>query len=839
NMTFDGTSLTAAGLIGPLKVSSTTGVNLTATDGVLTLAGLKATSNNENLTIDFETSADTVAIASGTGVTTLDFGSLALTTTGAGTFGAGATVGVDAATNTAGVMKFWSAGANNWSTTFTAGTQTADATYTLPTAMPASNKILQSDSSGVLSWVADADSATSPAGANYQIQYYEDGAFGASANFDIQFFDTTKIALDMNDMRILTSVGSTGTENLLLGQSGNLTMSGTKNILAGYQAGLDLTTGYGNQFIGYQAGTNITTGSNDVFLGEQAGFTNITGNANVFLGYQAGYYETGSSKLFIDNQQRASEADAITKALMYGVFDAATANQILTINAATINLPFLPVGTGDAGAVTADTSTGKLYVASSSLKYKHNVQPLEDDWSLILQAQPKSFEYKGSNQFDVGYIAEDFDALGLNDLVLYNKAGEPNAIKYDRIPLYMLEIIKQQQQDVDTLKLIAGINAEGTYGTGALNSSNATNSITQLLQNLLTNTGITIQNGLVSIKNLAVNTFAVKTARINQIEMVDSVTGEIYCTWIENGEWKRMKGDCSAIGEVSVTSNKPASKTPAGPEETISEQTKQIVDKATEVVEKAKQTSKDVKKATEETQQAVQQVQQVAETAADEAAQETAKQIKEDAKQEKESRKALESAIKDAQSKLESDYTPETWSALQTVLTVALTLSSDESASASDMDGAKNSLDSAISELAKPEKEQKENKNENKNEEPESPLPPPEEQEQPTEAQPTEEPAQNQPGADNEADEEPVVQEAPIVDVAPVVDIIEEAASGLLNGVMRIIQNLFNFTVQRISASGIGNKISDGFTTKTPSIMKAQTASVLEPLQEFWSELWR
>lgn len=83
NLTFDGTSLTAAGLIGPLKVSSTTGVNLTATNGVLTIAGLKATGNNENLTFDFETTSNTVAIGTGTGVTTLNLNAIGVTTTGA------------------------------------------------------------------------------------------------------------------------------------------------------------------------------------------------------------------------------------------------------------------------------------------------------------------------------------------------------------------------------------------------------------------------------------------------------------------------------------------------------------------------------------------------------------------------------------------------------------------------------------------------------------------------------------------------------------------------------------------------------------------------------------
>lgn len=71
----------------------------------------------------------------------------------AGTFGGGAVVGVDAATNTAGTMKFWSAGANNYYTTFTAGTQTMTTTYTLPLAAPTfPSQALLSSTLGVMSW---------------------------------------------------------------------------------------------------------------------------------------------------------------------------------------------------------------------------------------------------------------------------------------------------------------------------------------------------------------------------------------------------------------------------------------------------------------------------------------------------------------------------------------------------------------------------------------------------------------------------------------------------------------------------------------------------------------
>lgn len=134
-------------------------------------------------------------------------------------------------------------------------------------------------------------------------------------------------------------------DNVFIGtESGNANTYGAKNVALGSQALYTQSYANGNSAwdtanvaIGYQAlysnqPTSSSNGYHNTALGYQAGYTNATGASNVFLGYKAGYYETSSNKLFIDNQQRASEADARTKALVYGIFDASTANQSLTVN---------------------------------------------------------------------------------------------------------------------------------------------------------------------------------------------------------------------------------------------------------------------------------------------------------------------------------------------------------------------------------------------------------------------------------------------------------------------------------------------------------------------------
>jgi hypothetical protein len=92
-----------------------------------------------------------------------------------------------------------------------------------------------------------------------------------------------------------------------------------------------------------------------------------------------------------------------------------------------------------------------LYYDTSSARYKQDIQPLEDDYEKILQAEPKSYVDKTSGNREIGFVAEQFDSLGLQNLVTY-KDGQPESLKYDRVSLYLLEVLKEQAQSIRDLK---------------------------------------------------------------------------------------------------------------------------------------------------------------------------------------------------------------------------------------------------------------------------------------------------------------------------------------------------------------------------------------------------
>lgn len=157
-----------------------------------------------------------------------------------------------------------------------------------------------------------------------------------------------------------------GYGNSAFGSSALFTnISGQWNNAFGHMALYDNTTGYGNSAFGNSAlesntdanfntafgafsqqkitaGGNVSIGANSLLnavfayentvIGNNALYTSVTGHNNVALGNKAGYYETGDNKLFIDNDKRTNEADARIKALVYGIFDVLTANQLFTVN---------------------------------------------------------------------------------------------------------------------------------------------------------------------------------------------------------------------------------------------------------------------------------------------------------------------------------------------------------------------------------------------------------------------------------------------------------------------------------------------------------------------------
>ena len=87
---------------------------------------------------------------------------------------------------------------------------------------------------------------------------------------------------------------------------------------------------------------------------------------------------------------------------------------------------------------------------TSSIDYKENVKPLEFN-DAIYNVNAVKYDFKdGSQKDEVGVIAEDLYKV-LPDLVT-TKDGKPEAVKYTKMTMYLLEALKKQNQEIQLLK---------------------------------------------------------------------------------------------------------------------------------------------------------------------------------------------------------------------------------------------------------------------------------------------------------------------------------------------------------------------------------------------------
>jgi hypothetical protein len=175
-----------------------------------------------------------------------------------------------------------------------------------------------------------------------------------------------------------------------------------------------------------------------------------TGNGKATIIFEEGgddalalRYDGTENELRIDDETKDSTRMVIERSGNVGIGTADPETKLAVLGL---------TGTSSHNYVKVNTSTGAFYYSSSSKRYKEDVRPLEDDFHKIFQAEPKSFIDKASGQREIGYIAEEFDGMGLNNLVIYDKEGRPDGLKYELVSLYLLEVMKDQAEMMKELE---------------------------------------------------------------------------------------------------------------------------------------------------------------------------------------------------------------------------------------------------------------------------------------------------------------------------------------------------------------------------------------------------
>ena len=161
-----------------------------------------------------------------------------------------------------------------------------------------------------------------------------------------------------------------------------------------------------------------------------------------------------------------------------------------------------------------------------------------------------------------------------NDLVvgMINKKYSDNGLHGVWVKWSLIEdqLIKELQE--------MNLSSTGTTGSGLVEGVDQT-SLSEQVKNSLSGAGIALQNGVAYLKQLTADTFVAKTTKIQRLEIIDRATGDIYCTWIENGLRQKTKGECKDVAPITTTiATQPA----VSPENPVSEMPTQVVPEQTQ-----------------------------------------------------------------------------------------------------------------------------------------------------------------------------------------------------------------------------------------------------------------
>jgi hypothetical protein len=206
---------------------------------------------------------------------------------------------------------------------------------------------------------------------------------------------------------------------------------GFSNTASGASSLFNNTTGSRNMAAGFQALQQNTTGERNTAIGDSSLDKNTTGSFNVALGAGA-----GSGVITADDVICIGRA--VAGANVAGTCFIGNIRGVTTQNANA--LPVLIDGAGQLGT------------ASSSKRFKHDIEPMGKASEGILALEPVTFHYKSdsANIPQFGLIAEEVEKVD-PDLVVRDGNGEIYTVRHDAVNAMLLNEFLKEHRKVQEL----------------------------------------------------------------------------------------------------------------------------------------------------------------------------------------------------------------------------------------------------------------------------------------------------------------------------------------------------------------------------------------------------
>ena len=294
-----------------------------------------------------------------------------------------------------------------------------------------------------------------------------DGTVGGNLNADI-VRATTHYSLGglkvfstagTNNLFVGSGIGAsnTGTGNSFFGtEAGNANQVGSFNTFIGRWSGFSNIDGDSNTFAGFSSGKFTTTGDSNSFFGNAAGNTNTTGSSNAALGAGA---DVGANNLTHATAIGAGAVVSLSDEIALGRAGGGDRVRIPGFAVVESGANFFGVtttygplqleGLSAAGSTSLClNSNDRVATCSSSLRYKTNLAPYSNGLNVLNHLRPITFDWKEGGMHDLGLGAEDVEKIDPL-LVTYNKQGEVEGVKYDRIGIVLINVVKEQQTQIE------------------------------------------------------------------------------------------------------------------------------------------------------------------------------------------------------------------------------------------------------------------------------------------------------------------------------------------------------------------------------------------------------
>ena len=285
----------------------------------------------------------------------------------------------------------------------------------------------------------------------------------------------------------LNSDNASGNSFVGSGAGGNNTV-GNNNVFVGLDAGVSNDTGGKNTTLGANAnvfgsnlnnataiGANATVGqSNALILGSINGVNNATADTKVGIGT---IYPSERLTIETDSNNygwvQSNGAGVVMGSYVgglgaqpYGGWIGTKTNHPLNFfvnnHAGNGSLPAMTIETsgfirinnvdiGGSGPSLCINNSNRISFCSSSLRYKTNIAAFTPGLNMVKQLRPITFDWKDGAGHDLGFGAEDVAKVS-DLLVIHNKDGQVEGVKYDRISAVLVNAVKEQQEEIESLK---------------------------------------------------------------------------------------------------------------------------------------------------------------------------------------------------------------------------------------------------------------------------------------------------------------------------------------------------------------------------------------------------